>query len=145
MPLVLLSLIRNLLSASYFNFDLFYVSPRLVIFMQYLLFASSNTGPFILEKQKDSKLLYAENERTLCHISTHTQTKRRKMKKKTKKTRNVTVCNRCPRRSLVRHTFSLCSIFLWCFVKFASVVFEVLLRQDLTSDLTGTLTLGVRT
>ena len=45
-------------------------------------------------------------------------------------TRNVTVCNRCPRRSLVRHTFSLCSIFLWCFDKFASVVFELLLRQD---------------
>ena len=54
MPIVLQSYIRNLLSASYFNFDLFHDSPRLVIFVQYLLFASSNIGPFILEKQKDS-------------------------------------------------------------------------------------------
>ena len=53
MPIVLQSYIRNLLSASYFNFDLFHVSPRLVIFVQYLLFTSSNIGPFILEKQKD--------------------------------------------------------------------------------------------
>ena len=28
------------------------------------------------------------------------------------------------------HTFSLCSIFLWSFVKFASEVYELLLRQD---------------
>ena len=41
-------------SASYFNFDLFHVSPKRVIFIQYLLFASSNIGPFIMEKQEDS-------------------------------------------------------------------------------------------
>ena len=32
--------------------------------------------------------------------------------------------------SCARHTFSLCSIFLWSFIKFASVLFELLLRQD---------------
>ena len=47
MPILLQSSIRNLLSASYFNFYLFHVSPRLVIFVQCLLFASSNIGPFI--------------------------------------------------------------------------------------------------
>ena len=54
MPIVFQSEICNLLSASYFNFDLFHVSHRLVIFNQYLLFASSKIGPFILEQQKDS-------------------------------------------------------------------------------------------
>ena len=54
MPIVLQSYIRNFLSASYFNFNLFHVSPKLVIVIQYILFASSNIGPFILEKQKDS-------------------------------------------------------------------------------------------
>ena len=54
MSKVLQSLIRNLLSASYFKFDLLHVSHKLVIFIQYLLFASSNIGPFILEKQEDS-------------------------------------------------------------------------------------------
>ena len=43
-----------LLFASYVNFDLFRVSPKRVIFIQCLLFASSNIGPFIMEKQKDS-------------------------------------------------------------------------------------------
>ena len=53
MPKVLQSYMRNLLSSSYFNFDLLHVSHKLVIIIQYLLFASSNIGPFILEKQKD--------------------------------------------------------------------------------------------
>ena len=30
----------------------------------------------------------------------------------------------------MQHTFSLCFIFLWCFVKFASVVCELLLKHD---------------
>ena len=51
---VLQSDIRNLLSAFYFDFNLFHASPKLGIFIQYILFASSNIGPFILEKQKDS-------------------------------------------------------------------------------------------
>ena len=54
MSIVLHSYIRNLLSASYFNFNLFHVSSKLAIFIQYILIASSNIGPFILEKQKDS-------------------------------------------------------------------------------------------
>ena len=54
MPIVLQSQIRNVLSASDFNYDLFCLSPKLVIFVQYLLFASSNIGLFTLEKQKDS-------------------------------------------------------------------------------------------
>ena len=29
-----------------------------------------------------------------------------------------------------QHTFSLCSIFLWSFIKFASEVFELLLKDD---------------
>ena len=54
MPIVLQSYIRNLLSAFYFNFNLFHASLKLGIFIQYILFALSNIGPFILEKQKDS-------------------------------------------------------------------------------------------
>ena len=54
MPKVHQPYIRNFLSASYFNFDLLHVSHKLVIFIQYILYASFNIGPFILEKQEDS-------------------------------------------------------------------------------------------
>ena len=52
------------------------------------------------------------------------------------------------RRNLNRvwHTFSLCFIFLWSFIKFASVVYEQHnFRHNLTSDLIVTLTLGIGT
>ena len=52
MPIVLQSQIRNLLAASYFNSDLFHISPKLVTFIQYLLFASSNIGPFFFWKSR---------------------------------------------------------------------------------------------
>ena len=83
------------------------------IFIQYLQFASSNIGSFILEKLKDSQRLYAENEQTLRHIQhIHRQKEeekkhRRGKKKKKKKTgRDSNLCG------MVFHIKTLTVVYL---------------------------------
>ena len=49
--------------------------PKLVIFIQYLLLASSDMDPFIFEKQEDSQRLYVKNEQTLPHKQNKKQQK----------------------------------------------------------------------
>ena len=87
MPIVLQFSIRNLLSACHFNFDLFHVSPKLVVYLFNIFSSPRLTFVHLFWKKRRTLSVYMQKmNKPFVTFNTFTDKKKKKKKTKQKKT-----------------------------------------------------------